>query len=89
MGGIRVDADIPITGLRFGGEYSGISVDVEDVAVDYWDLDLNLNYALTDSAELLVGYRDIDLDVTGEFEGNTMTMELALTGPYVALGVTF
>ena len=89
MGGIRVDADIPITGLRFGGEYSGISVDVEDVAVDYWDLDLNLNYALTNSAELLIGYRDIDLDVTGEFEGNTMTMELALTGPYVALGVTF
>ncbi|MDP6849739.1 MAG: hypothetical protein QGH51_08715 [Planctomycetota bacterium] len=92
MGGIRLDADIPITGLRFGGEYSGISIDVEDVVVDYWDLDLNLNYALTDNAELLVGYRDIDLNVEvkeGDFGMGTMDMELALTGPYAALGITF
>lgn len=89
MGGLRADVALPLSGLRFGAEYSGISIDVDDAQIEYWDLDVNLNYALMENVELLVGYRDISLDVAGDFGDAEMIAALGFNGPYFALGILF
>jgi len=89
MGGLRADVYLPLTGLRLGGEYSGISIDVDDAAIEYWDLDVNLNYALMKNVEILAGFRDVTLDISGNLDGAQMTAALGFDGPYLAVGILF
>ncbi len=88
MVGVRADLDLPLD-IRLGGELTGIQVDVDEISVSYFDLDANLNYAITNSIELLVGYRAIELDVDGSFDEASLNTAIEFGGPYAALGIKF
>jgi len=89
--GIRADALVPATGLRFGGEMTGFKADVEDVEAEFFDLDLQVGYAPLDNdwLELVLGYRMIDFDFDGELDDNNIDGNLEFDGFYWGVGITW
>jgi hypothetical protein len=94
MLGLRGDFLLPFTGLRAGVEVSGFSVDVEEVAVTYLDIDANLNYAFNDWTEAVIGYRSVTLDLSGDLDdgdGDTtnLVVDIKYAGPYFGVAFVF
>jgi len=96
MLGLRGDFLLPFTGLRAGVEVSGFSVDIEEVAVTYLDIDANLHYAFNDWTEAVVGYRSVAFDLSGEVDDGTgsgdtspIGVDIKYAGPYFGVAFVF
>lgn len=87
MLGVRADAQLPWTGLRIGGELSGLSAEVDSADISFLDMDVNLNYEPTRNVEVMVGYRRIDVDVSGTIEDAVIDFEMLVDGPYFGVSL--
>jgi len=87
--GLRGDIAIPGTDIRLGAEITGVSIDVEGAKTSFFDHDINLNMAIFEHAEAVIGYRAVNLNIDGEIEGTTTNMDLSMSGPYFGVSVYF
>lgn len=87
--GLRGDVLLPGTGLRAGGEVCGFYLsDLEDLdKMEYLDVDLNLSWSRGNWLEWTLGYRQIGFDLEGAIEGETLTADIEVSGPYLNFGV--
>ena len=86
MIGVRGDVQLPF-GVRLGGEISGLSTKVDTADITYLDLDINANYEPSKNVELVVGYRRIDIDVSGSLDDATIDVAMLIDGPYFGVAL--
>ena len=88
--GLRGDIAIPGTSISLGAEISGISIDVDEVEASFFDHNINLSMEIVKNAEVVVGYRTINLNVDGDI-GDTQiqNMDLSMSGPYFGVSIYF
>ena len=87
--GVRADVAIPGTDIRLGAEMTGISIDIDRVEASFFDHDINLNMAIFENAEAVLGYRVVDLSINGDIDSTTINMDLSMSGPYFGVSVYF
>ena len=89
--GLRGDVLLPGTGLRAGGEVCGFflsNIDELD-RMEYLDMDLNLSWSRGNWSEWTLGYRQIGFDLQGSIEGESLSMDFEISGPYLNFGVVW
>jgi len=89
--GLRGDLAFPGTGLRVGGEVSGFYLsNIDDLdRMEYLDMDLNLSWSRGNWSEWTLGYRQIGFDLQGSIEGESLSMDFKISGPYLNFGVVW
>jgi hypothetical protein len=80
--------------IEVGGVASGLSVSLDDDEVSYFDIDVYgaWNFAAgQDSlgASLVLGWRQVDLDLEYEDDTEAVDLDLSFSGPYLGLQVNF
>ncbi len=86
MIGVRGDIQLPY-GIRLGGEFSGLTTNVDTTDITYLDMDINANYEPTENVELVVGYHRIDIDVSGTLDEATLDVTMVVDGPYFGVSL--
>jgi hypothetical protein len=88
--GLRGDVALP-NSIRLGAEVTGMSANVQDIDVSFLDFDAQVGWAPMDNewVELLIGYRNMNFDFNGDFDGTAIDANLDFGGFYWAVGITF
>jgi len=84
--GIRGDVQLPF-GVRLGGELTGMNANVQDVDLNFIDLDLNANWEPWPNVEAMIGYRMINADLKGTISGTLLDVTLDADGPYFGVAI--
>lgn len=83
----RAKADIwLLSGLL---ELAWLDLDLEDAKGSFFDLNAMISYRPLPEFELFIGYRNILIDVQGDFDGQDFATHLRISGLYLGGGVTF
>jgi len=88
MGMARLEVDA-IPGVQVSAEAGYIKVDVEDVEAELIDIEALVEVTALDPFNLFVGYRSILFDGAGEVDGDSVDVELGLSGFIIGGGVHF
>jgi hypothetical protein len=88
--GLRGDVALP-NSVRLGAEVTGMAANVEDIDVTFLDLDAQVGWSPMDNDwfELLIGYRTMNFQFDGMFDGTAIDADLDFGGFYWAVGFTF
>ena len=57
--------------------------------MEYLDMDLNLSWSRGNWSEWTLGYRQIGFDLQGSIEGESLSMDFKISGPYLNFGVVW
>ena len=90
MIGVRGDLLLP-QGFRVGAEVSGVSADVDDIDGTFLDMDVQVGWAPMDQdwVEVLIGYRAISFDFSGELDDASVDADIDFDGFYWGVGIIF
>jgi len=90
MIGVRSDLLLP-QGFRIGAEVSGMSADVDDIDGTFLDIDAQIGWSPMDNewVEVLIGYRAMSFDFTGELDDSSVDADIDFDGLYWGVGITF
>jgi hypothetical protein len=87
LGLLRGQVDLgPFTAFA---EVGYVSIDVDDVDGDVLDIEAQLQVRPTDWLDLFVGYRRIDMDARGLVDGDTVDLDVGISGFLIGGGVRF
>lgn len=86
--GARGDVQLP-SGVRLGGEITGISVDVDDAKISLLDLEISAYYEPWENVEVVLGYRMIDMQVEGSISDTALNGDISLDGPFFGISLYF
>ena len=92
---LAVRGGIELGAFEFAGLLSGLAADLgSDGSVDYFDLDLFGRWIFLGGEEqvggaLVVGWRQMDLDLEYDDEEDDVAVDIGFSGPYVGVQVRF
>ncbi|MCR9244260.1 MAG: hypothetical protein NXI31_04455 [bacterium] len=75
--------------LQLVGEVGYVAVDVEDVEANLLDVEALLELTALEPLNLFVGYRSISFEGEGEIDGDSIDIDLGLSGLIVGGGIRF
>ena len=88
--GLRGDIAIPGTNISLGAEITGMSMDVDGIEASFFDHDINLSMEIVKNAEVVVGYRTMNIEIDGRIDdAEIRNMDLSMSGPYFGVSVYF
>jgi hypothetical protein len=90
MIGVRSDLLLP-QGFRIGAEVSGMSADIDDIDGTFLDIDAQVAWSPMENewVEVLIGYRALSFDFTGELDDSSVDANIDFDGLYWGVGITF
>ena len=70
-------------------ELAWLDLDLPDAKGSYFDLNAAVSYEVMEDVEVFLGYRNILIDVDGDFEGQDFGTHLKISGFYLGGGFSF
>lgn len=88
MGFVRGEVDV-LGYVQLVGEAGYIKVDVEDVEAEMLDIEALVELTMFEPLNLFAGYRSIDFTGEGEIDGDSVNIDIGLSGFIVGGGIRF